>query len=183
MPARALLAGLAAAQLQSGIDLIARLEDDAWTATVPPLAASTVGAHFRHVFDHVDALLAGLHGGIVDYDQRARDPRIEQDRTHALAHARRLGERLRDLGDGDGPVRVLQDSGERGTRAVADSTWARELQFVVAHPAIPSFIAGTRTVEQLRQNLAWFSHPIPADFWADLKRQGLLREDAPVPAG
>jgi D-threo-aldose 1-dehydrogenase len=60
---------------------------------------------------------------------------------------------------------------------------AAALQFVVAHPAIPSFIAGTRTVEQLRQNLSWFSHPIPADFWADLKRQGLLREDAPVPAG
>ena len=58
---------------------------------------------------------------------------------------------------------------------------AAALQFVVAHPAIPSFIAGTRTVAQLEQNLAWFSHPIPAEFWADLKAQGLLREDAPVP--
>ncbi|GLS35063.1 oxidoreductase [Mesorhizobium tianshanense] len=58
---------------------------------------------------------------------------------------------------------------------------AAALQFVVAHPAVPSFMAGTRTVEQLEQNLAWFSHPIPADFWADLKRKGLLREDAPVP--
>lgn len=59
---------------------------------------------------------------------------------------------------------------------------AAALQFVVAHPAIPSFIAGTRNVEQLQQNLAWFSHPIPAEFWADLKSKGLLREDAPVPA-
>ena len=59
---------------------------------------------------------------------------------------------------------------------------AAALQFVVAHPAVPSFCAGTRTVEQLKQNLAWFSHPIPAEFWAALKRQGLLREDAPVPA-
>ncbi len=58
---------------------------------------------------------------------------------------------------------------------------AAALQFVVAHPAIPSFIAGTRTVEQLTQNLAWFSHPIPAGFWSDLKRNGLLREDAPTP--
>ncbi len=58
---------------------------------------------------------------------------------------------------------------------------AAALQFVVAHPAIPSFIAGTRTVAQLDQNLAWFSHPIPAAFWADLKAKGLLREDAPVP--
>ena len=58
---------------------------------------------------------------------------------------------------------------------------AAALQFVVAHPAIPTFIAGTRTVDQLKQNLQWFSHPIPKDFWAELKRQGLLREDAPTP--
>lgn len=59
---------------------------------------------------------------------------------------------------------------------------AAALQFVVAHPAVPSFCAGTRTVEQLDQNLAWFSHPIPTEFWATLKARGLLREDAPVPA-
>lgn len=58
---------------------------------------------------------------------------------------------------------------------------AAALQFVVAHPAIPSFMAGTRTVEQLEQNLKWFNHPTPTDFWADLKSQGLLREDAPTP--
>ncbi|MEP1206390.1 MAG: aldo/keto reductase [Rhizobiaceae bacterium] len=58
---------------------------------------------------------------------------------------------------------------------------AAALQFVVAHPAIPSFIAGTRTVEQLEKNLEWFSHPIPSEFWDSLKSQGLLREDAPTP--
>lgn len=58
---------------------------------------------------------------------------------------------------------------------------AAALQFVVAHPAVPSFIAGTRTVDQLSKNLAWFSHPIPADFWAELKSKGLLRSDAPTP--
>ncbi len=59
---------------------------------------------------------------------------------------------------------------------------AAALQFVVAHPAVPTFMAGTRTVAQLEQNLAWFDHPIPAAFWADLKYKGLLREDAPTPA-
>lgn len=58
---------------------------------------------------------------------------------------------------------------------------AAALQFVVAHPAIPSFIAGTRTVTQLEKNLEWFSRPIPSDFWAELKHDGLLRSDAPVP--
>ena len=58
---------------------------------------------------------------------------------------------------------------------------AAALQFVVAHPAVPCFMAGTRTTAQLDQNLAWFDHPIPAAFWADLKAKRLLREDAPTP--
>jgi D-threo-aldose 1-dehydrogenase len=58
---------------------------------------------------------------------------------------------------------------------------AAAMQFVVAHPAIPSFVAGTRTVEQLEKNLEWFSHPIPPEFWTALKAKGLLREDAPTP--
>jgi D-threo-aldose 1-dehydrogenase len=59
---------------------------------------------------------------------------------------------------------------------------AAAMQFVVAHPAIPSFIAGTRTVDQLQKNLDWFSHHIPGEFWAELKKQGLIREDAPTPS-
>ena len=58
---------------------------------------------------------------------------------------------------------------------------AAAMQFTVAHPAIPSFIAGTRTVEQLRKNLDWFSHPIPRDLWAELKHEALLQQEAPVP--
>ena len=58
---------------------------------------------------------------------------------------------------------------------------AAAMQFVVAHPSIPTFIAGTRTPEQLQSNLDWFSHDIPADLWAELKHAGLLRKDAPVP--
>ncbi|RWR05163.1 aldo/keto reductase [Paenirhodobacter populi] len=58
---------------------------------------------------------------------------------------------------------------------------AAALQFVVAHPAVASFCAGTRTVGQLEHNLAWMNHPIPAEFWTTLKDRGLLRQDAPVP--
>jgi D-threo-aldose 1-dehydrogenase len=58
---------------------------------------------------------------------------------------------------------------------------AAALQFVVSHPAVASFCAGTRTVEQLQQNLAWFDQLIPEAFWSELKSKGLLREDAPTP--
>ena len=58
---------------------------------------------------------------------------------------------------------------------------AAAMQFVLAHPAEPCFMAGTRTVEQLEKNFAWFGHRIPREFWADMVAGGLLREDAPVP--
>lgn len=58
---------------------------------------------------------------------------------------------------------------------------AAALQFLLAHPAIASHVPGTRTVEQMEQNIAWISHPVPKDFWQDLKHRGLLRKDAPVP--
>jgi D-threo-aldose 1-dehydrogenase len=59
---------------------------------------------------------------------------------------------------------------------------AAALQFLLAHPAVASHIPGTRDVSQMEQNIRLVSHPIPGAFWQELKREGLLREDAPVPA-
>ena len=58
---------------------------------------------------------------------------------------------------------------------------AAALQFLLAHPAIAAHVPGTRTVEQMEQNIDWVSHSIPTEFWAELKRSKLLREDAPTP--
>jgi D-threo-aldose 1-dehydrogenase len=58
---------------------------------------------------------------------------------------------------------------------------AAAMQFVLAHPMIRTNIPGTRTAAHLTENLAMARHPIPAGFWAELKREGLLRADAPVP--
>ena len=58
---------------------------------------------------------------------------------------------------------------------------AAALQFVLAHPAIPTHVPGTRTVAQMEDNLTAFRTEIPAAFWSDLKREGLIRQDAPVP--
>ena len=55
------------------------------------------------------------------------------------------------------------------------------MQFIIAHPAVPSFLAGTRTVQQLQQNLHWFNQKIPDQLWIDLKATGLIHEDAPTP--
>jgi D-threo-aldose 1-dehydrogenase len=59
---------------------------------------------------------------------------------------------------------------------------AAALQFVLAHPAVASVIPGGRSRAEVEQNARWASTPIPASFWSDLKAQGLVRAEAPVPA-
>lgn len=59
---------------------------------------------------------------------------------------------------------------------------AAALQFVLHHPAVAAVIPGALSAAEVRQNLAHLRHPIPAALWQELKREGLLRQDAPVPA-
>jgi D-threo-aldose 1-dehydrogenase len=59
---------------------------------------------------------------------------------------------------------------------------AAALHFPLAHPAVSRIVAGFRSPEQVDQAVDWLDHPIPTDFWADLKAEGLIRADAPVPA-
>jgi D-threo-aldose 1-dehydrogenase len=59
---------------------------------------------------------------------------------------------------------------------------AAALQFPLGHPNVASVIPGSEGVAQVKRNVETFTHPIPADLWAELKQEGLLRADAPVPA-
>jgi D-threo-aldose 1-dehydrogenase len=59
---------------------------------------------------------------------------------------------------------------------------AAALQFVLAHPSVATFLPGTRDVAHLVDAVDQIEQAIPAAFWQDLKREGLVREEAPVPA-
>jgi len=55
------------------------------------------------------------------------------------------------------------------------------LRFPLAHPAVVSVIPGGQTPDEVRGNAQVLRAAIPAALWSDLKAQGLLRADAPVP--
>ena len=60
---------------------------------------------------------------------------------------------------------------------------AAALQFCAAHPVVASVIPGTKTPARVRENVALMGRSIPAAFWQELKREGVLPEHAPTPAG
>jgi D-threo-aldose 1-dehydrogenase len=59
---------------------------------------------------------------------------------------------------------------------------AAALQFPLGHPSVASVIPGARSATHVLRNVELMRTPIPADMWSELKREGLLRADAPVPA-
>jgi D-threo-aldose 1-dehydrogenase len=42
-------------------------------------------------------------------------------------------------------------------------------------------IPGAKTAAEVKRNIATIEAPIPRDFWAELKREKLIAEEAPLP--
>jgi D-threo-aldose 1-dehydrogenase len=59
---------------------------------------------------------------------------------------------------------------------------AAALQFPLAHPAVAAIIPGARSAEEVEENFRFVDHTIPAEFWADLRKQSLIPPGAPVPS-
>ncbi|MBL8268778.1 aldo/keto reductase [Steroidobacter sp.] len=55
------------------------------------------------------------------------------------------------------------------------------LQFPLAHPQVLSVIPGMGNPDEVRGAKEWLTLPIPATFWAELRAQGLVHPDAPLP--
>jgi D-threo-aldose 1-dehydrogenase len=58
---------------------------------------------------------------------------------------------------------------------------AAALQFPLGHSSVAAVIPGALRPEHVTRNVTAFRHVIPAELWAELKHEKLLRTDAPVP--
>ncbi|TBL81181.1 aldo/keto reductase [Paenibacillus thalictri] len=59
---------------------------------------------------------------------------------------------------------------------------AAAMQFPLAHPAVVSVLTGARSGAEITDNINMLEFPIPPDLWKEMKHEGLLPEEAPVPA-
>lgn len=97
-------------------------------------------------------LLADLRPG-APYDYAAAPPEV-------VEHARRLA---RVCGRHGVPLR------------------AAALRFAAAHPAVATVLVGARSPEEVEDNVAMAGYDVPGTLWEELRAEGLLPADAPVP--
>ena len=58
---------------------------------------------------------------------------------------------------------------------------AAALQFVLAHPVVVSVIPGSQTLSELETNIRYVEAGVPAELWLDLRSEGVIGANAPIP--
>lgn len=59
---------------------------------------------------------------------------------------------------------------------------AAALQFVFGHPSVKTVIPGAVNAREVRANVEVLETPVPAALWSDLRGEGLIHPDAPLPS-
>ncbi|WP_112714939.1 aldo/keto reductase [Hyphomicrobiales bacterium] len=72
-------------------------------------------------------------------------------------------------------------------KAIADrhgvSMKAAGLQFSLAHPAVAAVIPGASKPDRISEDSAALNETVPAEFWRDLRKAGVINPEAPLPHG
>lgn len=122
--------------LRQGEALLGTLTVETYTTKLPVVFNGSIGGHYRHCLDHFASLVRGLDAGLVDYDHRERDPRLEQDPEFALGLTCQLRTTLELLEPGTLAASVSarsEVSYDHGDSPVTGSSVGRELAYAIAH--------------------------------------------------
>ncbi len=122
--------------LSQGESLLTSLDAKAYGLRAEAVFNASIGGHYRHCLDHFSCLMHGTSTGLVDYDHRERDRRLEQDPSYALRATRELLLELRGIDPevlNDAVVARCEVSYEPGNSPVTKSSLGREWVYAIAH--------------------------------------------------
>ena len=71
-------------------DALGQLSDNEYIQPSRVLFGATIGQHVRHIIELFQCLENGYHEGVVNYEKRKRDYRIETDKEFAAVLLRRV---------------------------------------------------------------------------------------------
>ena len=114
-------------------DLLAKINREEYTRKPDVLSGATIGQHIRHILEFYLLLVSGSFTGVISYDKRERNMRIESDPASAISVIDRLIAGIETLNDAN-PVKFEADyssSGNAGNLII--SSVGRELAYCIEH--------------------------------------------------
>lgn len=123
--------------LKQGIDLLSSIDDEQYARNNGKYFKSGIGRHFRHILEHYQSLI-NRHSDKINYDERARDLRLETDRTFAIKTMRSIIDSLQVFLDNppliDKKIAVKSNEGIGEEESPwSPSSLRREFQFLISH--------------------------------------------------
>jgi len=137
--------------LVQGLAPLQELDTATYAKRLAPPFGASVGQHYRHIVDHFQCFLAGAATGWIDYDERRRERRVEQDLQYAREVTASLLERLQSMTSKDlaRPCLARFSVGYGTAPKSMPSNLARELAYCISH-AVHHFAIVRLLCDQLR---------------------------------
>jgi len=116
-------------------EVLDHLPDDVYARPLNVFNGSSIGQHFRHIYNFYEILFRRWQEGLVDYADRQRETEVETSAPFAATLFRRLIEQLEGLEE-EKSLKVLSDFSESDTndrRPLVGSSVGRELAYAFDH--------------------------------------------------
>ena len=124
--------------LEQGIGLLTSITDELYKKNNGAYHKSGIGVHFRHIIEHYFSLINSEYYGVINYDLRNRDLRLENDRLFMIQSLQEVIEALKKLAESpkllQNPVEIVcNEESDSENRLISSSSIVRELQFLISH--------------------------------------------------
>ncbi|WP_418262049.1 DinB family protein [Flavobacterium faecale] len=110
------------------VDLLLELSNEEYTKTCATLSNSSIGEHTRHIIEMFQCLQNNYESGKVNYDQRARDYKIQTDTNCAIGKINQIIQNV----DKTDKVMHLQQVID-GSELSIETNYNRELLYNLEH--------------------------------------------------
>lgn len=112
-------------QLNKLSAVLHQLDDEMFTTPIPQLNHSTIGQHSRHILEIIICLENALVDGQLDYENRKRNLRLENEIPSAILETDRIRQTIKKF---DRKLRLQVDS-----HSSIETTYRRELIYCIEH--------------------------------------------------
>ncbi len=112
-------------------DCLHQLSNEQYSSSLPVLSGNTIGKHVRHILEFFECLTSGIDLNLVDYDNRRRDLKLENDVQCALQLMLQLQNQLESVVL-DKPI-VMSFAGPDGSVTMINTGLYRELVYNIEH--------------------------------------------------
>ena len=113
--------------------LLDQLSEEYYTKSFSVLSDATIGQHFRHIIEFYIELEKGISKGVISYDERKRDMRLETELPYTKLEIKRIIDFVKNTTN-DKAIKVKADYGEQTKNdLILESSLYRELAFTLEH--------------------------------------------------